>query len=713
MNKNKLIAIQRIQKDIKEILENPMEGIALIQLNKNDIMQYIVNIKLMCGIYEGYCLQLLLIFNQYYPVKPPRILIFPGQEFDGRFHKHIFNEYEKINGENHYKKFCFDLLENSLMNTNEEYSGWNPSYNISSILLQVQNFLANMHDFNTRPPKQKIDFLLNSMNNYQRDFIDLNGNIITHTWENPYPSFPKISKNNNNNKEENSEEIKKLNEIKENLTCFMLKLNYIDDKDIILGYPIIQKKIMQRNPKIELYPIPELLTYDGYMSQIARQNEKLDYYFDTNFKSANNEFYNYWIPIYVDKNHYEKNKTTILNSFSIIKYGPLGIKQYDFKPEQIFEILPIILNKMIIGIFNNRNKMSQNFIRCYFHYILLFKKLIENYKKDFNNYIKYYFDSIINNNFQFNKNLIPDIGNFMMLLFFSDLVIPQKLWDCLFVEYLIRQMYWLFHSEETKEKVQEILFDKNSICLRLFKIDPNFKMKYQQNFIQDCQFKEIINYIINEMTKDREIILEYNNSQENNSIQNYIYNSITRNFKKIYNLCEENTQQKINDIILKTLNFKNYFLVNFQNNDFYRLYDSFRIKEILQKLKESNDNATKKKFIQYAFSSQRGNPLLLVSFIAKNKIQENGFLEELEKNYGVLLDADNLMKEIKQRLNEIKCFSQLYKYIGCDLLKSNDINNEIELISYAYVKAKYKRYINIKSLDNNKQYNSFNFWNSN
>ena len=138
---------------------------------------------------------------------------------------------------------------------------------------------------------------------------------------------------------------------------------------------------MQKNPKIELYPIPELLTYDGYMSQIARQNEKLDYYFDTNFKSANNEFYNYWIPIYVDKIHYEKNKTTILNSFSIIKYSPLGIKQYDFKTEQIFEILPILLNKMIIGIFNNRNIMSQSFIRCYFHYILLFKKLIENYKK--------------------------------------------------------------------------------------------------------------------------------------------------------------------------------------------------------------------------------------------------------------------------------------------------------------------------------------------
>ena len=52
------------------------------------------------------------------------------------------------------------------------------------------------------------------------------------------------------------------------------------------------------------------------------------------------------------KNHYKKNRTAILNSFSIIKYGALGKKEYDFEPSQIFEILPIILNKMIIGIFN-------------------------------------------------------------------------------------------------------------------------------------------------------------------------------------------------------------------------------------------------------------------------------------------------------------------------------------------------------------------------
>ena len=34
----------------------------------------------------------------------------------------------------------------------------------------------------------------------------------------------------------------RLQQIKENITCFMLKLNYIDDPEILLGYPIIQKK---------------------------------------------------------------------------------------------------------------------------------------------------------------------------------------------------------------------------------------------------------------------------------------------------------------------------------------------------------------------------------------------------------------------------------------------------------------------------------------
>ena len=132
----------------------------------------------------------------------------------------------------------------------------------------------------------------------------------------------------------------------------------------MLGYPIV-KKIHSTN--IELFPIPELLSYDSYISQIVNNYQKLNFYFNTFFKSANNKYYNYWVPIYIDKYHFEKNKTAILNSFSIIKYGVLGKKEYDFKPEHIFEILPIFLNKMIIDILLNIKKCSHEFIHGYFH----------------------------------------------------------------------------------------------------------------------------------------------------------------------------------------------------------------------------------------------------------------------------------------------------------------------------------------------------------
>ena len=128
--------MKRIERDIAEITKNPMKGIGIVKY-EDDFMKYIVNIKLLNGIYEGYCLQLLLTFSEYYPVKPPKILIFPNQQFDNSYHHHIF--YDKDG----FKKFCFDLLDNDFMNINEVNTGWNPSYTISSLLLQVQNFLSD------------------------------------------------------------------------------------------------------------------------------------------------------------------------------------------------------------------------------------------------------------------------------------------------------------------------------------------------------------------------------------------------------------------------------------------------------------------------------------------------------------------------------------------------------------------------------------------
>ena len=210
--------------------------------------------------------------------------------------------------------------------------------------------------------------------------------------------------------------------IKENLTCSVLKRNYIDDPSVILGYPIVRSSSKFNPNKIELYPIPEMLSYEGFLSEIDNQQEKLDLYFETNFRSSGNEAYNCWMPVYINKTHYEKNKAHILNSFSIIKFGAEGKKEYDFKPDQIFEILPIVLNKMIIGMFNGKAQISSAFIKSYFQYVLLFKKLCDDFEDENLAFMNKQLALIHDNEYKIDKKIIPDIGNFLMILFFCNLL---------------------------------------------------------------------------------------------------------------------------------------------------------------------------------------------------------------------------------------------------------------------------------------------------
>jgi len=705
MSSGKIVAIKRINKDMKEITKSPVEGIGIVSLD-GDPMKYAVNLRIMSGIYEGYCVQLLLTFTDSFPTKPPKILIFPGQAISGQYHHHIFEDYSKDENGMPFKKFCFDLLDNDFMNINEEHTGWNPSYTISCLLLQVQNFLSDPDMPQCHLPQAyQIKQLMDSMQNYKREFkiqTDNGENTKIHTWKNPYPKMyfkkeGKTEENKQDNEKDKKEELR-MQQIKENLTCFMLKLNYIDDPDILLGYPIIQCVGLGKN-KIELYPIPELLTYDGYLAQIGKQDNKLDFYFDTHFKSANNQFYNYWVPIYIDKHHYEKNKTAILNSFSIIKYGPLGIKEYDFKPEQIFEVLPIILNKMIIGIYNGKSSVSSAFITCYFQYVLLFKKLCIEFEEDYLKYINHQLNLIAKNKYDANKSIVPDIGNLFMLLFFStkDTHSPKmkKMWYCLFEEFLTREMYWLFHGNEYKAKMKSMILnnkkitikDKDYSCIKYFGIDPDFKMRRLSVFNEDLKKKGIFQQVVNIIKSDPKFKEEYT---EDGDYEYYAESDVKErmniNFKKLFNECTYDSKKKLGDLILRNLNFSSYFDLpsNFEIYDSY--YDNLRVDELLQDKNIKNMD----KILEYAFKSQKGNSLLIISFFAQKKTEEKGFLEELEKNYGIYLDVDNFIKEMNRKLKEINSFKKMFEYIGSEF--GSDMN-DLKIIIEGYQRAKEKGYI--------------------
>ena len=223
----------------------------------------------------------------------------------------------------------------------------------------------------------------------------------------------------------------------------MLKVNYIDDPDIFLGYPIVRIK---KRTRIELFPIPEILTYDGFEAQKSLQQQFIEEYF--NFKSANNELYNNWLPVYINKDHYNKNKEKIKNAIAEISEKNI------FKAEQILQVFPIILNSMIIGMCKGRTSLSSSFIKCYFQYILLFKKMCQEYNVEYSIYLNEIFNKIKENNYIVNKNIIPDIGNFFMVLLFNKLEINneilKKIYNCLFEDTIIRQMFWIFHSRDTK-----------------------------------------------------------------------------------------------------------------------------------------------------------------------------------------------------------------------------------------------------------------------
>ena len=76
---------------------------------------------------------------------------------------------------------------------------------------------------------------------------------------------------------------------------------------------------------------------------------------------------------------------------------------------------------MIIGLFNGKIACSSSFIRCYFQYILLFKKFCLEFEGEYLNYLNMKFNEIKNNNYTVNKDIIPDIGNFFILILFCSL----------------------------------------------------------------------------------------------------------------------------------------------------------------------------------------------------------------------------------------------------------------------------------------------------
>ena len=460
-----------------------------------------------------------------------------------------------------------------------------------------------------------------------------------------------------------------------------------------------------------------MLTYEAFQMQTSNTQSYNNYglfgYYESSqpkIKAANNQYYNNWLPIYVNEDHYKKNLDTIKNAIKAIK------NEAQFQPEQIFDIFPIILNKMIIGIFNGKSIISTSYITSYFHYVLLFKRLCKEYKDEYDFYVNKKLNLITMNDYEVNKKIVPDIGDFFMLIFLSnkDMTSPQmkRIKSVLIEEFLIRQVYWMFHGPDCKDimkaKVSSLsnkVSLNDDIYLEKFHSDPNFKMKFLDIFNKELHRKNIFDKVINTIASDKMFLSNYNNnfSYAKNSAEN----RITQSFKRLYNECSDWGRSKLNTIIKDNMKFSDFFIEN-ERDIRSGLYDSCQVNEIL-KGNNNNESHEMKEVLKYAYESQKGNHLLIITFLVLNKLGARGFMDQLEKNYGIYVDIDGFFLNMKQKLKEIRNYKELYDFIEVDLGKDK---NEVEMIIDAYEKAKRKGYIKAPNENNRINYNNYNNYNN-
>ena len=254
---------------------------------------------------------------------------------------------------------------------------------------------------------------------------------------------------------------------------------------------------------------------------------------------------------------------------------------------------------------------------------------------------------------------------------------------------MTREIYWIFHGPEcgsttTEKLVNSSLKLSDEAYLDMFHTDENLKMKYLDIFNKVLHKLNIYKEIIDLIANDNDYLYNYNNDWKLG--KRMAEERIKSSFKSLYNEVSQWTRNRIKEKIKDKMHFSDFFEED-EKQMKRRVCNSFRVEEILKGNERIQDTT---KSLNYAYQSQRGNQLLIITFYALKKIEEKGFMEELEKAYGIYLGVDEFVKELKKKLQEINSFKLLHEYVGVELEQEK---TELDLVVEAYEKAKQKKYI--------------------
>lgn len=691
--KQKLKAISRIHKDLKEIEENPIQGLSICMPDENDPFSLHCNIKILSGIYEGIILHLEMKIPDNYPIKAPKLKISAGQPFDHTFHHHVFDMMDGLT-------ICIDLLDHGFFDYSQQSkTGWTPAYTLSTILVQMQVFFASDYDLPELPSQNQLSYLRSKLSTFSCPIKLTDGTFQTHSFNTPYPPFtqsPQVTP-----PQVSNETIERMKKAYSKMTCFTNKTDPSDD-DTILGYPLALSR--DAYGRTDMLPILEILSYDGFIMQIQEFGDKLDDFDSCHLRTAMGLNFNYWFPFYVNEKMYLKNKQIYYNAISVLKFGVKGKKEFDFEPELILKVFPILLNKTIVALQSGSLYQSSAAIEGYCHLLRLFLRFLEDFPYLYQK-INEKIEKAMQNEEARNKNNLGDMGEFLILLSLSKYGLQHKgVWLNLIKEFMARKFLWvikdikggknifspndlerlnesplaLFHGMTTENLKNFYKARKIANDLLLFNFAAARKfLSNKEEFIKNIDF----NFGVIDEQQVNEFITQVNEIK--NNIQTYeqlidfigLKDKIGQP-KQILNLFREAHQlsymQGYTNIfapnsnqscLLKTDHFlilTQWFIKNERNLKFFNYLMNnknmvFALKEYLQKLTIGDENAASA-FDDFKLPGHFFEYIRDTRFFLENLLSKKFFFDFL-----TLMETSKYTQNSCRYLNKLNCLSPFHR----------------------------------------------------
>ncbi len=518
------IAIKRLSKDLKDVhkaIENKSLVGVSIQPVKEDLFCMHANITVLGGPYEGFDMHVVFRFKENHPISSPSgNMLSP---FGQREHEHV-----------HGNSICMDFLSNFESyfksidgGTIKAGYGWTPATSLTQLLIAVQQFFIDP-DLKSPLTKSEVNELMVKLVNYKCEECECS-NVSSSPSPSPSTSSPldSVPSVTDLTIVEKTIDVKRI----ENILFCPITSETVFDEGVILGYPIDSTQKQPSRPQnsrssgssssssnsnknnlsrehsgkfMEMTLIPEIMSYvqiaDSMMNNSEhRSGSGSGYgYGREQFRSTSGKSFTDFLPCYINKEHYKRAYVHINNAISILSGNTRsGDAAYDFQPAMVLRVLPALMNKTVVNVSRAEMHESESMIMAYCHLLHLFLSLCRIYSKQLIETIHTTVANFVNDDKMRCKQVVPDIGEFIILLSVQSLLVKDKkqysindpqIKRDLLQEYFARQVFWINKADPSvynksvsvTDKVKRS-FDASIVSNRLLV----FHLMFAKYFISD------------------------------------------------------------------------------------------------------------------------------------------------------------------------------------------------------------------------------------